>query len=130
MPKAEANSTCPFCSPDASRVFLTDELVLGLWDAFPVNPGHALLIPRRHVVTWFDATREEQLALLKALDAARVEVERLHRPDGFNIGINIGKAAGQTIPHLHVHLIPRYTGDVPDPEAGIRHVIPTRARYR
>jgi diadenosine tetraphosphate (Ap4A) HIT family hydrolase len=78
--------------------------VLGLWDAFPVSDGHALLVTKRHVATWFEATREEQAELLSALAIAREAVLTRHRPDGFNIGVNIGEAAGQTVPHLHVHL--------------------------
>jgi superfamily II DNA or RNA helicase/diadenosine tetraphosphate (Ap4A) HIT family hydrolase len=104
-------------------------LVLGLWDAFPVSEGHALLVTKRHVPTWFEATREEQAELLSALAIAREAVLTRHRPDGFNIGVNIGEAAGQTVPHLHVHLIPRRRGDVVDPGGGVRHVIPARANY-
>lgn len=80
-----------------------------------MSPGHALLIPHRHVPTWFDANPEEHTALLKAMDGAKVIIEESHRPDGYNIGINCGPAAGQTVFHLHVHLMPRYCGDVADP---------------
>jgi diadenosine tetraphosphate (Ap4A) HIT family hydrolase len=104
-------------------------LVLGIWDRYPISPGHALLIPKRHVATWFEATAEEQAALLTAVDAARAEIERDHRPDGYNMGINIGPAAGQTVPHLHVHLMPRYEGGVSDPRGGVRYVIPSKANY-
>ena len=104
-------------------------MVIGIWDGFPVSPGHALLIPKRHVATWFDATGEEQQALLAGVEAARAEIERDHQPDGYNIGINMGAAAGQTVPHLHVHLIPRYAGDVADPRGGVRYVIPLKANY-
>jgi superfamily II DNA or RNA helicase/diadenosine tetraphosphate (Ap4A) HIT family hydrolase len=120
---------CPFCTPAADRIFHAGRLTLGLWDAFPVSPGHALLLPKRHVASWFEATPEEQAELLAALDLARREVEKDHRPDGFNIGIDVGPAAGQTLSHLHVHLIPRYAGDVSDPRGGVRYVIPSRANY-
>ena len=120
---------CPFCQPEPERRFLETPLVLGLWDAFPVSPGHALLVTRRHVPDWFSATFEEQAALMGALQLARAEVSRLHQPDGYNIGLNVGEAGGQTIPHLHLHLIPRYTGDVPDPRGGVRHVLPLLANY-
>jgi superfamily II DNA or RNA helicase/diadenosine tetraphosphate (Ap4A) HIT family hydrolase len=123
------DAACPFCTPAADRIFHAGRLTLGLWDAFPVSPGHALLLPKRHVASWFEATREEQTELLAALDLARREIEKDHRPDGINIGINIGPAAGQTVPHLHVHLIPRYAGDVPDPRGGVRYVIPSKANY-
>lgn len=100
-----------------------------MWDAFPVSAGHALLIPMRHVATWFDATPEEQHSLIRALDVAKAEIDQRYRPDGYNIGINAGAAAGQTIFHLHVHLMPRYARDVPDPRGGVRHVIPDKANY-
>ncbi len=120
---------CPFCDPPAERTFFRGELVIGVWDAYPVSPGHTLLLPRRHVATFFEASRDEQSALLAALDAARTIIDERHRPDGYNIGINHGAAAGQTIFHLHVHLIPRYSGDVTDPRGGVRFVIPNKANY-
>jgi superfamily II DNA or RNA helicase/diadenosine tetraphosphate (Ap4A) HIT family hydrolase/HKD family nuclease len=100
-----------------------------LWDAFPVSPGHALLIPARHIATWFDATEAERAELLTAVEQARVVIERTHRPDGYNIGVNIGQAAGQSIFHLHVHVIPRYRGDVDEPRGGVRGLIPGKATY-
>ena len=120
---------CPFCTPDPERVFHQGTTVFALWDAFPVSDGHALLVTRRHVATWFDATPEEQAELASALTLAKDAVLARHRPDGFNVGVNIGEAAGQTVPHLHVHLIPRYEGDVDDPRGGVRHVIPARPTY-
>jgi HKD family nuclease/diadenosine tetraphosphate (Ap4A) HIT family hydrolase len=125
MPQSE----CPFCNPDAERVFLQAELIVGLWDAFPVAAGHALLVTRRHVASWFDATASEQDALTDAIQTARQEILRGHAADGFNIGLNVGEAAGQTVPHLHLHVIPRYRGDIPDPRGGIRHVILGRGNY-
>ena len=122
-------SACPFCDPDPDRVFLRSDLIMGLWDKYPVSPGHALLVPRRHVAGWFDASEEERHALTAALDIARERILERHRPDGFNIGVNSGEAAGQTIFHLHVHLIPRYQGDQEDPRGGVRNVIPARANY-
>lgn len=121
---------CPFCSLDGhERVFYSDDAIVALWDGFAVSPGHALIVPRRHVATWFDATAEEHGALLRGLEIARAAALERYRPDGFNIGINVGAAAGQTIFHLHVHLIPRYAGDVPDPRGGVRYVIPSKANY-
>jgi diadenosine tetraphosphate (Ap4A) HIT family hydrolase len=120
---------CPFCRPDPERVFHVGPLVLGIWDAFPVSPGHALLVPKRHVSSWFEATPEECGALLSAADLARELIEKKRAPDGYNIGINVGEAAGQTVGHLHVHVIPRYLGDVIDPRGGVRHVIPARGNY-
>ena len=126
---------CPFCTPDPSRVFLSTELVLGLWDGFPVSPSHALLIPRRHVADWFQATADEQAALTTAISRARTLIEERAglegrpKPDGYNVRFNAGAAAGQTVFHLHVHVIPRYAGDVADARGGIRGVIPAKATY-
>lgn len=122
-------AACPFCAIDPVRVFHRGEWVIGVWDAFPVPPGHALLVPERHIATWFDATAAEQSELTRAIDIARRAILERHQPDGFNIGIDIGESAGQTVFHLHVHVIPRYRGDVPDPRGGVRHVIPQRANY-
>lgn len=123
------STSCPFCNPDPARVFYEGKLVKALWDGFPVSPGHALLVPRRHVATWFDATPEEQLELMAAINNVRTTIIARHKPDGFNVGVNIGRAAGQTVFHLHVHVIPRYEGDVEDPTGGVRGVIPARGNY-
>ncbi len=112
--------------PERHRVFHETTLVRGLWDAYPVNPGHALLVPVRHVESWLEATVDEQAALLEAVRIACREIAKDRHPEGFNIGVNVGAAAGQTLPHLHVHVIPRYLGDVEDPRGGIRHVVPGR----
>ena len=99
-------------------------------DRFPVSEGHTLVVPRREVATWFDATREEQLAILELVDVVKRQLD-LHvpKPDGYNVGFNAGAAAGQTVMHLHVHVIPRYRGDVDDPRGGVRHVIPGKGNY-
>ena len=125
-----STESCPFCCPPEDRVFYRTNEVIGLWDAFPVSPGHALLVTCRHVATWFDATPEEQKALLGAVDVARKVIAKTYSPDGYNIGINVGQSAGQTVFHLHVHVIPRYKGDVSDPTGGVRSVIPGKANYR
>ena len=122
-------TSCPFCNPDSDRIFQARRLTLCLWDGFPVSPGHALVVSKRHFGSWFDATSEEQAEIMSAIESARAEIESLHRPAGYNIGINVGRAAGQTIPHLHVHVIPRYEGDVADPRGGVRYVIPSKANY-
>src|SRR5262245_6239529 len=124
-----AVQNCPFCPPPAERVFYRSKFVIGLWDGFPVSPGHALLIPLRHIANWFDATSEEQVAMALATGEARRAILQRHAPDGFNIGVNVGEAGGQTVPHVHLHVIPRYRGDVADPRGGIRTVVPTRAAY-
>ncbi len=120
---------CPFCSPDIDGLFHRGRLVLGLWDHFPASPGHALVIPQRHVASWFEATSEERIELMAAVSDAKAAIERVHQPDGYNLGVNIGDAAGQTISHLHIHVIPRYHGDVRAPRGGVRHVIPEKADY-
>jgi diadenosine tetraphosphate (Ap4A) HIT family hydrolase len=98
-------------------------------DAYPVSPGHTLIISRRHVGSFFELSDEERAGMLGLLDQAKTEIQASHGPQGYNIGINDGPAAGQTVPHLHIHLIPRYTGDVPDPRGGVRWVIADKAKY-
>ena len=121
--------TSPFLEAPVSAWVAENALAFALEDRFPVSPGHTLVIPRRLFATWFEATPEERTALFELVDEVkRVLDERLH-PDGYNIGINAGEAAGQTVPHLHVHVIPRYRGDVDDPRGGVRHVIPGKGNY-
>lgn len=122
---------CPFCQPAAVALIREWPLVLALLDRFPVSPGHVLLITRRHVTTWFDASLEEQRALLDGIQPVCRHVESMlqRHADGWNVGFNAGRAAGQTISHLHVHVIPRWHGDVADPRGGVRGVIPARQAY-
>lgn len=103
--------------------------VVALWDAFPVSDGHALIVPCRHIATWFDATADERAELFGAIDAVCNVIRERWATDGFNIGINIGEAAGQTVAHLHLHVIPRRHGDVAEPRGGVRHVIPGKGNY-
>lgn len=100
-----------------------------IWDRFPVNPGHALVVPHRPVGRWWDLTLAEQSDLLQLAALVRAKIDDLHGPAGYNVGFNDGAAAGQTVTQLHLHLIPRYPGDVDDPRGGIRHVIPARGNY-
>lgn len=120
---------CPFCSLPAERILGGNALAVWIRDAFPVSDGHSLVIPRRHVGSFFDLGAEERSAMLELLEQARARAQIDFRPDGFNIGINDGAAAGQTVSHLHMHLIPRFAGDVADPRGGVRWVIPERADY-
>ena len=120
---------CPFCQLPAERIAASSTLGLVVRDAYPVSLGHTLIIPRRHVGSFFELTTEERNALFSLLDEAKAEIHRSHQPQGYNIGINDGSAAGQTVPHLHIHLIPRFSGDRPDPRGGVRWVIPEKARY-
>jgi superfamily II DNA or RNA helicase/HKD family nuclease len=123
-------SACPFCAPRKESVFHEGRLILGLWDAYPVADGHALLVTRAHRETWFDATDDERVELTAAVQVARDAVQRRY-PDvrDFNFGVNVGEHAGQTVPHLHLHVIPRRRNDVPDPRGGVRSVIPSRRLY-
>jgi diadenosine tetraphosphate (Ap4A) HIT family hydrolase len=98
-------------------------------DGFPVSPGHTLIIPKRHVASFFDVTDAERTDMMSLLAAARDDLDREFRPAGYNIGINDGAAAGQTVSHLHIHLIPRYEGDRDDPRGGVRWVLPDQAAY-
>jgi diadenosine tetraphosphate (Ap4A) HIT family hydrolase len=120
---------CPFCNQENSRVILANDHAMAIYDSFPVTPGHTLIIPKRHISSLFEATREEQAALFDLLSAMRQLLLKERNPAGFNIGINDGPAAGQTVMHLHIHLIPRYAGDTEDPRGGVRWVMPSKAPY-
>jgi diadenosine tetraphosphate (Ap4A) HIT family hydrolase len=124
-----SDSHCPFCKPAAERIVRAFDAVLVLRDGFPISPGHTLIVPRRHVASFFGLEAGEQAAMLDALTWAKAELERQHHPDAFNVGLNDGPAAGQTVPHCHIHLIPRYRGDVADPRGGVRWIIPDKAKY-
>src|SRR6185369_12517487 len=106
---------CPSCILEYSNVITSNAHATAIYDGFPVSPGHCLIIPKRHIASFFEATREEQVSLLDLLAEVQEVLEKERKPDGFNIGINVGEAAGQTVMHLHIHLIPRYAGDQPDP---------------
>lgn len=118
---------CLFCAPDA--VVLTGELVYARRDGHPVAPGHLLIVPYRHVSDYFDTTAEEKAAMVEMTNRAREWLRMEYSPDGFNIGVNCGAPAGQTVMHAHVHLIPRYRGDMDDPRGGVRGVIPGKQKY-
>jgi diadenosine tetraphosphate (Ap4A) HIT family hydrolase len=120
---------CPFCNLDNSRIIQANTHAIAIFDGYPVSPGHCLIIPKRHIASFFEATREEQTAILDLLAEMRAVLQKGHNPDGFNIGINDGSAAGQTVMHLHIHLIPRYAGDMPDPRGGVRWIFPDKAAY-
>lgn len=118
---------CLFCRP--GEPLLENDLVIARYDDFPVSQGHLLLIPRRHVSSYFDMTDAEKQAMWQLLDAAKALLDREYRPGGYNVGINCGPVAGQSVPHAHLHLMPRYAGDVPDPRGGVRAVIPAKQKY-
>jgi diadenosine tetraphosphate (Ap4A) HIT family hydrolase len=120
---------CPFCNPPSERVILSNTLAIAIRDGFPVSPGHMLVIPKRHVATFFETTTEERLAIFELLDKAKLALDAELHPAAYNIGVNDGAAAGQTIPHLHFHLIPRYADDSADPRGGVRWIFPEKAKY-
>jgi len=121
---------CPFCFPDAELELITESATAyAIADKFPVSKGHTLIIPKRHVENYFDLTFREQSACIFMLNYVKEILQQRFQPDGFNIGINIREAAGQTVPHAHIHLIPRYQRDVDKPEGGVRGVIPGRKIY-
>jgi diadenosine tetraphosphate (Ap4A) HIT family hydrolase len=121
---------CLFCSVPSSELTLDRPLAMARRDTYPVSPGHTLIIPKRHVVSFFETTDEERLAMCRLLDEVKAMLDEKHKPDGYNIGINGGEAAGQSVMHLHIHLIPRYKGDRPDPKGGVRWVLPEKATYK
>jgi diadenosine tetraphosphate (Ap4A) HIT family hydrolase len=118
---ADTQHDCELCRPD--MVLLEDALAYVRFDNNSLSRGHVLVVPRRHVANFFDMTAAEKASVIALLDSAKARIEREHKPDGYNIGVNIGKAGGQSRMHVHVHLIPRYTGDVADPRGGIRCVL-------
>lgn len=122
-------SNCLFCSLDSSRIIMSNDYAFAIRDGFPISEGHTLIIPKRHIASLFEATAEEQAALFDLLGLASQQLQEQLKPDGFNIGINDGTAAGQTVMHLHIHLIPRYVGDQPDPRGGVRWIFPDKAAY-
>lgn len=122
------NSSCPFCNLD--RIIITEsESSFAIFDGFPVSKGHALIIPKNHCANYFELSFKEQYDCMALLNEVKMIIQKKFNPDGFNVGININEAAGQTIPHVHIHLIPRYVGDVEKPAGGIRGVIPEKKEY-
>jgi len=109
--------------------FLENECSLAFPDAFPVAKGHTLVVSKRHVASLFELAEEDQAAIWKLVSLVRNKLSEQFKPDAFNIGVNDGMAAGQTVGHAHVHVIPRYKGDVIDPRGGIRWIIPDKAAY-
>ena len=121
--------TCPFCNIREDRIITSDELVYGIRDKYPVSPGHTLIITRRHVSDYFELTDDERRAMQAMLMKMKGMLDAELNPQGYNIGINVGRSAGQTIDHAHLHLIPRFEGDMPNPKGGVRGVIPEKQKY-
>jgi diadenosine tetraphosphate (Ap4A) HIT family hydrolase len=120
---------CPFCTVSPDRITLKNEYALAFADGYPVAQRHTLVVPRQHVASVFDLGPVEQAAVWALVSEVRAQWQDYQHPDGFTIGVNDGVAAGQTVAHAHVHVIPRWHGDVPDPRGGVRWVIPGKADY-
>ena len=126
--KRDPNNPCLFCT-DTKGVSLQNELAFSARDSYAVSPGHSVVIPRRHVASFFELTTEEVAACMELINEEKKLIDEEFKPDGYNIGVNIGPAAGQSIYHVHIHIIPRYKGDVENPQGGVRHVLPKNAHY-
>jgi len=124
-----AKEHCTFCGLETDRIISESDYSFTIRDGFPVSKGHTLIIPKRHVQSFFELQAIEKAAILQAMDEAKEALDKEFSPDGYNIGINDGEAAGQTVMHLHVHLIPRYKGDMEDPRGGVRWIFPAKAKY-
>lgn len=127
--KAGEKMDCIFCNIDKDRIIIENETAYAIYDGFPVNEGHMLIIPKKHVSSYFDIKSSDKESLWKLVDECKVFLDEQFKPDGYNIGINCGHAAGQTVMHLHIHLIPRYNGDIENPKGGVRGVIPNKRIY-
>jgi len=124
------DNNCVFCSLDGREIIAQNHLAIAFYDLYPVNQGHTLIVPRRHVEQLFEATFEELDAINRLVFEVKELLEDKYTPDGYNVGVNVGRAAGQTIFHLHIHVIPRYKGDVEDPRGGIRKLKKSLVPYK
>lgn len=128
------NDVCPFCADGQAgfeeRILVRDKTSFCIYDKYPVSDGHALVISDRHVSSFFELDICEQRSMFETLSRAKALIDKEKNPQGYNIGINDGAVAGQTIFHVHIHLIPRYDGDVDMPEGGVRWIFPDKANYR
>lgn len=122
-------NNCIFCNIDEESKVLKNRDWFAIYDKFPVSKGHMLIIPYRHINSIQELYSSEAESLFEILNDAQLLLDTIYEPDGYNIGINLGKEAGQTIMHMHIHVIPRYKGDIENPEGGIRGVIPNKQKY-
>ena len=123
---------CPFCLSEKKlneKMLCESEFAFAMEDEYPVSQGHTLIIPKRHVENYFDLTKDELIDMWLLVNRVKDIIEAYNHPDGYNIGVNVDKAGGQTVPHVHIHIIPRYIGDVKNPKGGIRGVIPDKQKY-
>lgn len=124
------SEACPFCNlSDDEDIIAETPTAIAIYDKYPVSSGHALIIPKRHVASYADLDIYEMNVMSYLLQYVEKKIDERFHPDGYNVGINIGKAAGQSVFHCHMHVIPRYDGDVPNPKGGVRGVIPSKQSY-
>ena len=119
---------CPFCNIDR-EILASSDLCLAIYDKFPVNKGHVLVVSRRHVEDYFELSEAEVEDIWRLVEVVKELIDLEFQPSGFNVGFNVGPVAGQTVDHVHIHVIPRYLGDMEDPTGGVRHVIPGKGKY-
>ncbi len=124
-----SHTDCPFCHQGSLTTLFATDWSIAFFDTYPVSPGHTLIVPKRHVSSYFNLSLDEKEDLWYSADRAKEILDERYRPDGYNLGFNIGEAAGQSIFHVHLHVIPRYRGDTPHPKGGIRGVIPDKQNY-
>lgn len=125
-------SECIFCGYlklDPEDLVADNQLFYSRWDKNPVSNGHLLVIPKRHIESFFELNNQDLLAMYSLVKEGKAEIEKQYRPDGYNIGVNDGIAAGRTVHHFHLHIIPRYEGDVEDARGGVRHILPGKGFY-
>ena len=122
---------CIFCDPSVKEKFmiLENELFHSRWDEHPVSDGHALVVPNKHIISFFDLSDEKLIKMYDVILVTKKTVDEKYHPDAYNLGINEGMAAGRTVNHFHIHLIPRYKGDVENPRGGVRNIIPGKGDY-
>jgi ATP adenylyltransferase len=121
---------CPFCTTiNAKDIIIEGKYTFAILDRYPVSKGHSLVISKRHCSNYFELNEDEQRETWELISKIRQKIQQEHTPDGFNIGMNISSVAGQTVPHSHIHIIPRYKGDMQDPRGGIRHCIEGKGYY-
>lgn len=133
MEQYTTDKECPFCDIaskiDKSRIIYQDSVWMAILDGYPVTKGHTLLIPKRHCATYFDLNDQELERLNTLIKMIKAHLDEEFKPNGYNIGVNCGETAGQTIMHCHIHIIPRYDGDCENPRGGVRGVIPSMQSY-
>ena len=126
----DPNNPCIFCNEKKNNIVDVNDHAYASYDPYPVSEKHCLIVPKRHVKDYFDLSEKEILACNQLIKSMKIKIEEKDKSvKGFNIGTNSGKAAGQSIMHCHVHLIPRREGDVKNPQGGVRSVIPLKQYY-